>query len=94
MVRLKAHCGNLRRQFSSISIPYGAIKRISLSMPNSHINLFQFLMVRLKVSRQNFLVVDIIFQFLMVRLKENSADTLLLSICKFQFLMVRLKDFC
>ena len=32
-----------------ISIPYGAIKRLSVNIPLSKYTIFQFLMVRLKV---------------------------------------------
>ena len=77
----------------SISIPYGSIKRLSVSSPNTRryisipygsiksakianieavSSIFQFLMVRLKVSVILSFRILLIFQFLMVRLKART----------------------
>jgi len=55
-----------------ISIPYGAIKRVPTIIKKSEVNIFQFLMVRLKViGLASVLFFQSAFQFLMVRLKDN-----------------------
>ena len=53
--------------------------------------IFQFLMVRLKVLTTLLNVSVIRFQFLMVRLKAELGEYIS-SLSKFQFLMVRLKE--
>jgi len=75
-----------------ISIPYGAIKRNTQEAENQAKNLFQFLMVRLKVFIwMNLEHIIIRFQFLMVRLKDKVSVKTCYSATRFQFLMVRLK---
>ena len=69
MVRLKAIFNCLCYSFIFISIPYGAIKRLSIDGNIDPIPRFQFLMVRLKAKSQNKPLMKQKFQFLMVRLK-------------------------
>ena len=53
-----------------ISIPYGAIKRVVIGARRVQTQLFQFLMVRLKVADGTRINLSVgLFQFLMVRLK-------------------------
>ncbi len=93
MVRLKG-LSIIRRSFRiQISIPYGAIKRDILTRLDKELWLFQFLMVRLKVSKTKKLNFStVIFQFLMVRLKAVVFYCFKIFYLKFQFLMVRLKE--
>jgi len=71
MVRLKAIFIYISIHSIKISIPYGAIKRILISIVIILITIFQFLMVRLKEMLELDLTkLDDLFQFLMVRLKE------------------------
>jgi len=79
------------KNYEKISIPSGTIKRLCRLYLNVFLQLFQFLLVRLKVSWSDIKVfAHIVFQFLLVRLKEL-RDYLETGILRFQFLLVRLK---
>ena len=74
-----------------VSIPYGTIKRKIEFAVGEVFQLFQFLMVQLKVLEQNTIAEMMSFQFLMVQLKAGMDSGNMLSIVLFQFLMVQLK---
>ena len=74
-----------------VSIPYGTIKRKIEFAVGEVFQLFQFLMVQLKVLEQNTIAEMMSFQFLMVQLKAGMDSGNILSIVLFQFLIVRLK---
>ncbi len=69
MVRLKDILLLNGQFFCNISIPYGAIKRNQAFRSGIVKQIFQFLMVRLKVAYNFKDLYDEKFQFLMVRLK-------------------------
>jgi len=70
MVRLKEKIIKSVAELDGISIPYGAIKRNLFFMISIEEVIFQFLMVRLKVTAVIIAeFMKITFQFLMVRLK-------------------------
>jgi len=78
---------------NKISIPSGAIKRIVTGKKIDTVEVFQFLLVRLRVSslfltwfhRQ-------VFQFLLVRLRGSPFSPFNKASCSFQFLLVRLRE--
>ena len=69
MVRLKAKVCYYNQPGFDISIPYGAIKSYYIAYTCVIFYIFQFLMVRLKVTLSSSLQLFSSFQFLMVRLK-------------------------
>ena len=69
MVRLKGFLSARSASTSSISIPYGSIKRDESVAMENEASKFQFLMVRLKGKEIQERIDNEIFQFLMVRLK-------------------------
>ena len=77
---------------TQVSIPYGSIKRCESAWDFGRVDMFQFLMVRLKVLPVLYgNSVQYLFQFLMVRLKASGESSIKVGVLSFQFLMVRLK---
>jgi len=93
MVRLKDHFLYIKKYRSTISIPYGAIKRFvefacvhvywRISIPYGAIK---------RVVKKVIGWLSDLFQFLMVRLKEFFTSVFIIPYFLFQFLMVRLKE--
>ena len=91
MVRLKAQPTHIDFYFQSISIPYGAIKRISDEAYSEKITGISIPYGAIKrYSAKGSYFTIFVFQFLMVRLKDKKIKNME-KIKPFQFLMVRLK---
>jgi len=75
-VRLKDTYTIYESSCFTISIPFGAIKSPYYEVDAPEANLFQFLLVRLKVACGWIIVVFFRFQFLLVRLKAFASTEL------------------
>ena len=82
-----------KKTVDKISIPSGAIKRLIDTISGSAVDIFQFLLVRLKVLlRLKECSGNFLFQFLLVRLKDSDGRPDDSDKSGFQFLLVRLKE--